>query len=236
MSPNTKIDTLIISDLHLGAPVGKAEKVSTLIRNLKFKRLVLLGDILDDAGFAYLKNTDHQLLELIKELALPQKGLEVVWIAGNHDRHLGNAVNQYTGLKIKNHFIWEHLGKRFAAIHGDQFDPFIANNNRADKLAHSLFLLLQRLDSKGRHVIKGIDRANAFIRRLSKKVSSGAIAYAKNNQVTHIFCGHTHLPMRKTNYDGHSSVHYTNVGCWTHTPSTFAIIDDNGDVTLERVD
>ena len=235
MSPNTKIDTLIISDLHLGAPVGKARKVSALLQNLKFKRLILLGDILDDAGFSYLKDTDHQLLFLIKELSAPQKDLEIVWISGNHDRHLGNMVSRHTGLKIKNHFIWEHRGKRFAAIHGDQFDSFITNNSRVDRFAHSIFLFLQHLDSKGRHIIKYIDRTNAFIRRLSKKVSSGAIAYARNNQITHIFCGHTHLPMQKIHHDGDSPVHYTNVGCWTHTPSTFAVIDDNGDIAIEEI-
>ncbi len=234
MSPHTKIDTLILSDTHLGSPVGKARQIASLLKQHKFKRLILLGDIIDNSAFDHLDKDHLSFMEMIRKLAAPESGCEVIWISGNHDRKMRGSVKKLIGIPVHEHYAWEHNHKKFLAVHGDQFDGFIESNSRTNAMAHSFFLYLQRLDPKGQHLIKYVDRSNAFLRRLSKKVSTGAIAYAKTQDAEIVFCGHTHVPMEKIHNDGDSHIHYVNVGCWTHTPSTFAAIDDKGNVMLEK--
>ena len=226
MSPHTKIDTLILSDIHLGSPVGKARQVASLLNRHNFKRLILLGDIIDNSAFDHLDEDSVEFLNILRKLSAPKSGCKVIWISGNHDRHMKETVKKLIGAPIREEYVWEQNHKHFLAVHGDQFDGFIEENSRTNSMAHYFFLYLQRLDRNGKHLIKYMDISNAFLRRLSKKVSTGAIAYAKEHSADTIICGHTHVPMQKVDRDGSKPVHYVNVGCWTHTPSSFAAIDD----------
>lgn len=234
MSPHIKIDTLILSDIHLGSPVGKARQVISLLKKHRFRRLILLGDIMDNSAFDHLDNDNLEFLSLLKMLSAPKSGHKVIWISGNHDRHLREKVKELAGIAVREQYVWKYNHKRFLAVHGDQFDGFIEENARTDKIIHHFFLYLQNLDRDGRHLIKYIDKSTALMRRLSKKVAKGAIAYAKENRVNAIFCGHTHVPMQQLHDDGASPIHYVNVGCWTHTPSTFAVVDNKGEILLEK--
>ena len=233
MSPHTKIDTLILSDVHLGSPASKARLLNLLLRRHSFKRLVLLGDIIDDMGLHHLEQDHRDFFDTLKALS-DDGDCEIVWILGNHDRHLKPFIKKLSGVSVHEHFSWVHNDKRFAAIHGDQFDLLISNKNKVDKFAHFFFFYLQFLDRKGRHLVKIIDRSNNILRRISEKVSSGAIEFARKNDAHYIFCGHTHSAMQTVHDDGTSPVHYVNVGCWTHTPSTFAVVDDKGSILLEE--
>jgi UDP-2,3-diacylglucosamine pyrophosphatase LpxH len=44
-------DTLILSDLHLGSEVSRAAETLLLLQSVKFRRLILLGDIFADLNF-----------------------------------------------------------------------------------------------------------------------------------------------------------------------------------------
>ncbi|MBU6231921.1 MAG: UDP-2,3-diacylglucosamine diphosphatase [Patescibacteria group bacterium] len=230
MPKQTKVDTLILSDLHLGAPTSKPKKISALLNHLKFKRLILLGDIFDSSDFTRLEPDHLSLLSLIKSLS--RKGVEIIWIRGNHDDI--HEVAKFIGSPLREEYMWDHGGKRFLAIHGDQFDDFPQELSKIDRLAHLIFLRIQRIDKRGRHLVKLIDYANARIRRLSAKVARGAIRHALNRDANYVFCGHTHLTMRQQHENGDSSVEYVNTGCWTHTPSTFAVVGEDSGVSIEK--
>src|SRR6185312_7924089 len=81
-------DTLIISDLHLGSDVSRAREACQMIRNAVFHRLILLGDIFCDMNFGRLKKQHWHFLSMIRKLSNPKRGVEVVWVEGNHDRGL----------------------------------------------------------------------------------------------------------------------------------------------------
>jgi UDP-2,3-diacylglucosamine pyrophosphatase LpxH len=44
-------DTLILSDLHLGSEISRAEQATRMLRENRFRRLILLGDIFSDLNF-----------------------------------------------------------------------------------------------------------------------------------------------------------------------------------------
>jgi metallophosphoesterase superfamily enzyme len=47
-------NTLILSDLHLGADTSRAREATRVLKQSRFARLILLGDIFADLNFARL--------------------------------------------------------------------------------------------------------------------------------------------------------------------------------------
>lgn len=233
MSPHIKIDTLIVSDLHLGSYVSRAKELSHLLTTHNFKRLILLGDVFDNSDFDRLNAENWELLSVLRALADPKSGREVIWIRGNHDKEVANVMSRVVGTRVYDQYIWEHRNKRFLAMHGDQFDQLMRRDSAFNKVMHNVFLMIQRLDKDAEHIVRLIDRTNAFFRRLSKKVATGAVAHAKLHKANYVFCGHTHLAMQKVHVDEGNVIHYYNVGCWTRSPATFAAIDETGNILME---
>ncbi len=77
-------DTVILSDLHLGSETSRAEEAIEVLRRLRFRRLILLGDIFCDLNFGRLKKHHWHFLSYIRKLSNPKRGVEVVWVEGNH--------------------------------------------------------------------------------------------------------------------------------------------------------
>jgi hypothetical protein len=110
------------------------------------------------------------------------------------------------------------------AIHGHQFDGFQVSNVRLSKLGTSLYLKLQKLDFKGKPIVRLIDRMNTRWLRLSPKVAVGALVHARQQDTDRIFCGHTHQAIHIEN-DG---IHYYNAGGWVDSRLTYLTVDEQG--------
>ena len=185
-------DTLILSDLHLGSEISRAEQATRMLRENRFRRLILLGDIFSDLNFGRLTKPHWKFLGYIRKLSNPKRGIEVVWVEGNHDRGLSNVMSHLVGVKVYEEYEWEFEGHRHLAIHGHQFDRFAVNNLLLSTVGTFLHLQLQKLDFKGKAFSRFLDRLNARWLRLSTKVAAGAIAHARLRQADRVFCGHTH--------------------------------------------
>src|SRR5436853_7826860 len=123
------IDTLIISDLHLGSEVSRAKEALHLLQSVKFNRLILLGDIFSDLNFGRLTKQHWKFLGYIRKLSNPKRQVEVVWVEGNHDHGLTNVMSHLVGIKVYQEYVWEYGGLRHLAIHGHQFDRFVIKND-----------------------------------------------------------------------------------------------------------
>jgi len=121
-------------------------------------------------------------------------------------------------------YAWEYGGLRHLAIHGHQFDGFQVNRIRLSRWGTSLFLQLQKLDFKSKPITRMIDRLNTRWLRMSAKVASGALAYARQHGADRIFCGHTHEALQ-AEQDG---VHYYNSGGWVDSRLTYLTVDEQG--------
>jgi UDP-2,3-diacylglucosamine pyrophosphatase LpxH len=234
MSPHTKIDTLIVSDLHLGSLVSRAKELTDFLSTHSYRRLILLGDIFESSRFERLNQEDWDFLAFLRRLSDPGNNCELIWIRGNHDKDFAHTMSRIIGTHVLDEYVWEHKKKRFLALHGDQFDTFIQGNVSANRMFGQIFLFLQWFDRDSKHVVRFIESVNDFIRRLSHRVSTGAIAYAENVQAEYVFCGHTHIPMQITHNADNGRINYYNVGSWTRSPSTFAAIDDSGNIIFEK--
>ena len=217
-------DTLILSDVHLGAEVSRARAATEMLKESSFRRLILLGDIFADLNFGRLKKEHWKFLGAIRKLSNPKRKVEVVWVEGNHDLGLTNVMSHLVGVKVFQEYEWIHAGLRHVAIHGHQFDGFAVNSVSLNNFGTWFYLLVQKLDLRGNPLSRLIDRLNTRWLRMSAKVASGAIAYARQRKVDRIFCGHTHDAMRATQ-DG---IEYYNSGGWIDSRLTYITIGNEG--------
>jgi len=217
-------DTLILSDLHLGAEISHAREATLVLKQNSFQRLILLGDIFADLNFARLTKEHWKFLGYIRKLSNPKRNIEVVWVEGNHDHGLANIMSHLVGVRVYRHYEWNYRGLRHIAIHGHQFDGFQVSRLRLSRLGTSLYLLLQKLDLRGNPITRLIDRLNTRWLRMSSKVAAGALAYARHRSADRIFCGHTHEAIHKEQ-DG---IHYYNSGGWVDSRLTYLTIDELG--------
>src|SRR5579863_633947 len=217
-------DTLILSDLHLGAETSRAREATRVLKENRFQRLILLGDIFADLNFARLTKEHWKFLGYIRKLSNPKRGIEVVWVEGNHDHGLANIMSHLVGVQVYEHYEWQYRGLRHVAIHGHQFDGFQVNRLRLSRLGTSLYLQLQKLDFKSKPIARLIDRLNTRWLRMSTKVANGALAYARHHGADRIFCGHTHEALHVEQ----EGIDYYNAGGWVDSRLTYLTIDEQG--------
>ena len=122
-------DVVILSDLHLGSEISRASEALELLRSIRFRRLILLGDIFCDLNFRRLKKEHWQFLSYIRKLSNPKRDTEVIWVEGNHDYGLVDVLSHLVGIPAYREFVWESAGEKHIAVHGHQFDSFIIKNN-----------------------------------------------------------------------------------------------------------
>jgi UDP-2,3-diacylglucosamine pyrophosphatase LpxH len=217
-------NTLILSDLHLGADTSRAREATRVLKQNRFERLILLGDIFADLNFARLTKEHWKFLGYIRKLSNPKRNIEVVWVEGNHDHGLTDVMSHLVGVQVYQEYQWEYRGLRHLAIHGHQFDGFQVNQLRLSRWGTSLYLQIQKMDFKGKPVARLIDRLNTRWLRLSPKVASGALEYARQHEAQRIFCGHTHQAVHVVK-DG---IGYYNSGAWTDSRLTYLTVDEEG--------
>lgn len=218
------LDTLILSDLHLGSEVSRAREATELLENVHFRRLVLLGDIFSDLNFRRLTSDHWKFLSRIRKLSNPKRKVEVVWVEGNHDQGLSQIMSHLVGVPVYQRYVWEYQGMRHAAVHGHQFDPFCRQNAFFNRLGERLFCQLQKLDGNRKTLSRFIDRVNTRWLRMESRVAEGAFLYARAGRVDRIFCGHTHVASHQSRH----GVDYYNSGSWVDACPTYLAIDEQG--------
>jgi len=222
----TKIDTLIISDIHLGDETTRCEEVIKLLRRYEYKKLILNGDILNGLRFKRLHTEHWMILSKLRNLT---KQCEVIWIHGNHDAQ-SDILSRLLGIKVYNKYIWEAGGKKFLAIHGHQYDRFLHKNLLFSYSAYAAYHLIKTYDKSG--LLTGlIKEKSATWQRSSLEVARGALKLGKTIGADYVFCGHTH----KIDQAEKNGVIYYNTGSWNDKPSGYIMIAGD-QVKLNQVD
>ena len=214
-------DTVLLSDMHLGSDSARADEALATLQNLRFRRLILLGDMFADLNFRRLKSEHWRFLSFIRKLSNPKRGVEVVWVEGNHDCGMSRFMSHLVGIPVYQEYAWIEGANRCIAVHGHQFDSVVVGDFlRLSTFASYLFLQIQKLDSRQQRFARFLDLLNTRWLRLTQKVANGALAFGKARGATHVFCGHTHEAM-SAERDG---VHYFNTGAWTIERPTFITV------------
>jgi UDP-2,3-diacylglucosamine pyrophosphatase LpxH len=223
------VDTMIISDIHLGSDVSRSKDCLEMLKGYEFSRLILNGDVFEDLNFKRLSKEDWKFLSYIRKLSGHKRDVEVVWVCGNHDG-IAEILSHLLGINVYDEYIWEFENERYLAIHGHQFDRFLNENIIISAIACGIYKVFQRLDSDEQRVSRWMKRRSKTWLRISEKIAHDAIAYAKTKKANYVFCGHTHQALERT-IDG---ITYVNSGCWTDVPSQYITIDKARGVILRE--
>src|SRR6201982_4330990 len=108
-------NTLILSDLHLGAETSHAREATRVLKENRCERLILLGDIFADLNFARLTKDHWKFLGFIRKLSNPKRNVEVVWVEGNHDHGLTNVMSHLVGVRVFQEYARTYAGLRSLA-------------------------------------------------------------------------------------------------------------------------
>lgn len=243
------IHTLIVSDTHIGSPLCKAGAIVALLDSFTCDQVIYNGDIFDSEDLTRvargrprekdrvqdavkgprLKRSHHGVL--VHMSGLSKRSGNSVYLRGNHDEGLAEIIAFFTGTTVEREHRWEYQGKKFIAIHGDQFDEFTLKNKWISSIATDIYWWIQALLSFiglgwfADRFCRLIKRAAKHSTRAFERVSQGALGYAELNGYDHIICGHTHMPDYSVSEKG---VHYYNGGCCTELPISCITIEESG--------
>jgi UDP-2,3-diacylglucosamine pyrophosphatase LpxH len=236
------IDTLIVSDVHLGSNVTRANELYNLLKsymvsdhNYRFRRLILLGDMFDDMNFRRLRKYEWKMLGLIRKMTDEESNAQVVWLRGNHDLELIDLMDHLVGTKVLEEYHWQVGAKRFFAMHGDQFDRWVLIYQPLVNIPVIIYELIQKIDGSNHKLSRFLkDKSKKWL-RINEDVARGIINYVirKGYHIDAVFCGHTHIAEAEQMSD--NGLMYYNTGCWTGREApTYITIALDGTVSLEK--
>jgi UDP-2,3-diacylglucosamine pyrophosphatase LpxH len=222
-----KIDTLFISDVHLGSKGANTKLLLETLKKYQPKELIIVGDFID--GWLLKKRhywTQDFTNVIRKILSYSKEGTKVTYITGNHDDFLRNYVPMYLGenITITNEIIWN----QYFITHGDLYDGIVQMKwlgklgSFGYELAIGIDMLMKRMGYKkslSKFLKKKVKDAVKFITNFEDQV----VYQAKKRNCKGVICGHIHTPENKM-IDG---IHYLNCGDWMENNSY--IIYDKGE-------
>lgn len=232
------MSTLLVSDIHLGSHLSRAAALLAFLkknlRRWRITRIILLGDVFSDLNFRRLSSDHFRLLNFLRKLSHPKRGVEVVWVEGNHDVGLVNVMTHLVGIKAYEEYRWEWNGRKCLAIHGHQFDGIVSGRKWLAKLIGLLYLEAQKIPAIRHHLLVWLDLTASKWSRLTDVVAERAIEYARHHGDNLVFCGHTHIPHSVDAGD----VSYFNTGCWVGPTCTYIRLTEDAieQGTLESPD
>jgi UDP-2,3-diacylglucosamine pyrophosphatase LpxH len=240
--------TLFLSDVHLGSRHAKTKYLLDYLSNIKKKhypeRVYLIGDFID--GWRIKGWNDDCNLIIRKLLSFVRRGVQIHYVAGNHDEFLRKFIHDHPLLElgsihISNEAIHETVdGRRLLITHGDMFD--LASRHRwlcrVGDVGYSFLIHLNTLTNFFRRKL-GFRNYWSLSKAIKHKVKQACqyisafeehlTHYAKNKGCDGVVCGHIHTADLREE-DGFL---YCNTGDWVES-CTSIVEDKHGKMRLEH--
>lgn len=237
-----KLDTLILSDVHLGTVGCHANELLEYLDSVEPRNLILNGDIIDIWNFRKFYWPESHMKIIKKILQFVSEGVEVTYMTGNHDELLRKITPLHIGnFHLRNKMVLHQNGKRIWIFHGDVFDVTMKHSKWLAKLGavgYDILILLNRLVNWGLDLIgrKRISLSKRIKDSVKKAVSfiddfeTTAMELAIQNQFDVVINGHIHQPKIREYKNGKGSVLYANSGDWIENLTALEYHDDQWNV------
>ncbi len=220
------IDTVVISDVHLGTYGCHAKELHQYLRSIKPRTLVLNGDIVDIWNFRkrYFPKSHMRVLKRLLHMA--SKGTKIYYLTGNHDELLRRFANYDMGnIHLRNKLVLDMDGKKTWMFHGDIFDASIQNAKWIAKLGgwgYDLLILINRwmnfvLEKMGREKFSLSKKIKNSVKKAVKYIGDfeeTAATLAVDQGYDYVICGHIHQPQMRDIELKHGKTTYLNSGDW----------------------
>jgi len=225
IAPPRVVRSIFLSDIHLGTRACQADQLLSFLRHYESERLYLVGDIIDfwamSRGIHWSRQQNTFVQKVLKRA---RHGTRVIFIPGNHDE----VLREYVGTSFGDiELMQEHVhvaadGRRYAVLHGDEFDQVTRHHRWVAVLGDVAYNLLVRLNtwlSLARRTL-GISGYWSLAGYAKRKVKSAVgFIYDFEDSVMHavrdrgldgVICGHIHSAAIR-DMDG---LTYINCGDW----------------------
>jgi UDP-2,3-diacylglucosamine pyrophosphatase LpxH len=213
-----RFDTVVVSDLHLGARNSRTEDFLRFLDDLVVERLVIAGDFFESPLLYGLKPPDVRVLEVLRQFA---RTCELVWLRGNHDPDEA-WCRDVLDMNCQDELVVDVGPRRYLVCHGHLWDASLRLPKVVVHAADSIYHFAQRLDSSHR-LARGLKRNTKFFCRVVDALRRKATAAARARNMDGVIVGHSHVAG-----DEHvDNVHFLNCGCWTEQPTGYVGIRDD---------
>ncbi|MBC8007763.1 MAG: UDP-2,3-diacylglucosamine diphosphatase [Prolixibacteraceae bacterium] len=150
LSPACTVRSIFLSDIHLGTRACQAERLLSFLRHYESQNLYLVGDIVDFWAMSRSIHWSRQQNTVIQKfLKRARHGTRVIFVPGNHDE----VLREYVGTSFGDiELVQEHVhvaadGRRYAVLHGDEFDQVTRHHRWVAVLGDVAYNLLVRLNT-----------------------------------------------------------------------------------------
>lgn len=219
--------TVFISDTHLGTPMARADLLLDFLKNIRVKKLYLVGDIID--GWAIKRkwywDKDHDAV-IRRILKMAKHGVEVIYVPGNHDE----AFRQFddlnlAGVTVKQEDIHiDAQGRKHWVLHGDKFDGAIKYAKWLAHVGDRIYTVLLKLNQWYNYYRKWRGAPYWSLSAHLKQKAKNAVEYigkfeeviakeAETKGVEGVICGHIHHAEKRKIGD----ILYMNDGDWVES-------------------
>jgi UDP-2,3-diacylglucosamine pyrophosphatase LpxH len=231
--PKSKIRSLFLSDLHLGAPHAHARELADFLESIECEKIYLVGDIVDLWWVSKRKacwgRSETRVLEILRQLN--RRGVSITYLPGNHDAPMRAVGGEYlAGIKVQRRAVHQLPdGRSLLVTHGDQFDRDVRFSRLQKALGAQIYDTMLSLDATANAVrawfgwrrfsLAGwIKRRNGKANEYVARYEQAAMNHAVNSGLDGIICGHIHQPrLQETN-----GKVYANCGDWVENLTAIA--------------
>lgn len=226
------MNTLIISDLHIGSRSINHKKVIKLLSKVNFDRLILLGDIIDGWAFTRYRKFSKKDVKVIRKLLKRSEKIPVIWISGNHDEFIREYVPvEFGNITIVNEFVDGNI----FYTHGDLYDGVVALKwlGKLGAVGYEFAIWVDSIFKAfgyKKSISKILKEKTKEVVKFITNFETELVRQAKKRNCDIVICGHIHKPSDKI-IDG---VRYLNTGDWIEN-FTY-VIQSNVDVRLCKLD
>jgi len=221
--------TIWISDIHLGTSGCQADYLLDFLRHNDSEYLYLVGDIIDGwqlkKGWFWPQAHNDVVQKVLRKA---RKGVQVIYIPGNHDESARQFCDHAFGdIHIREEAFHTTLaGKRLWVVHGDLFDGVIQHAKWLAYVGDSLYSLILVLNrwfnririrfgfqywSLSQYLKHQVKNAVNFISQFERVMTDEALRRGCDGVV----CGHIH----KAEVRDIDGVLYCNDGDWVESLS-----------------
>lgn len=224
-SSSRNIRALFLSDIHLGSRACHADDLLSFLKAYEPEYIFLIGDIIDFWAMSrsmYWPESHNTVVQKILKKA--RHDVKVFLVPGNHDEALREYIGvSFGGITVVREYV--HVasdGRRYALLHGDEYDQVTAYHRWVSILGDISYTLLVRLNralsvirrklgvsghwSLADYAKRNVLRAVSFISDFENSV----VHNVKRLGLDGVICGHIHTPVIKR-IDG---ITYINCGDW----------------------
>ena len=223
---------LFISDLHLGNKACQADAFLDFLRNHEASRVYLIGDIVDfwriKRGIYWPQSHNDVLQKLLRKV---RKGIELVYIPGNHDEVMRDYCGtRFGGIAIERNAL--HVGadgRRYLVMHGDEFDVVVRYAKWLALFGDWTYTIALWLNTHFNVVRRWVGMPYWSLSAYLKQRVKGAVNYigefeaalaqeARRHGAHGVICGHIHHAAIRQLGD----ITYVNAGDWVESRTAVA--------------